>query len=132
MAVAQGVPAEAGIRDFAKAFEKTWNARDAAGVAGMYASDGDIILGDRPRQAGTESIQKLMTELWASMPADRKVGISVASVRPLAPDVAIAECVATFSGADPGQNRATWVVVRREGQWRIAALRTQPAERPAQ
>ena len=45
----------------------------------------------------------------------------------IAPNVALVETNATFSDATTPPNRGTLVVVRDEGEWRIAALRVYPA-----
>jgi len=119
------------VRARIKALEAAWNSRDAAGVASAYAPDGDLILGDGPRYSGRDAIRRSSTAMWSGVPPERRISISVDAIRHLGPDTAIAECTARFSAGAPTQDRATWVMVRREGAWWVAALRVMPAERPA-
>lgn len=119
----------AGVRARVKALEAAWNARDAGGIAAVFAPDGDLILGDSPRYSGQEAIRLSSQDMASATPPARKISISVDAIRHLSPDIAIAECTAKFSAGEPTQDRATWVMVRRQGAWQIAALRVLPAER---
>ena len=53
------------------------------------------------------------------------MSLSVDAVRLAGPDVAIAD----FSRHGEVENRGTWTLVRREGNWVIAALRVMPPAR---
>jgi uncharacterized protein (TIGR02246 family) len=126
---AQDDAGDAAVRARIKALEAAWNARDAAGVASAYAPDGDLILGDGPRHSGRDAIRRSSAAMWSGVPPERRISISVDAIRHVGPDTAIAECTARFSAGEPAQDRATWVMVRRQGSWWVAALRVMPAER---
>jgi len=126
---AQDDAGDAAVRARIKAFEAAWNARDAARVASGYAPDGDLILGDGPRYSGRDAIGRSSAAAWSGVPADRRISISIDAIRHPGPDIAIAECTARFSAGEPTQDRGTWVMVRRQGAWWVAALRVMPAER---
>ena len=59
---------------------------------------------------------------------DRRIMLTVQSLRFLTPDVAVADCTAEFSAGEPTRDRATYVLVRRGGAWQVAALRVMEAE----
>ena len=126
---AQDDAGDAAVRARIRALEAAWNARDATGVASGYAPDGDVILGDGPRHSGRDAIRRSSAAMWSGVPRERRISISVDAIRHLGPDTAIAECTARFSAGEPTQDRATWVMVRREGAWWVAALRVMPVER---
>jgi uncharacterized protein (TIGR02246 family) len=104
------------------------NARDWDGAAAVFAEDGDVVLPRSPRVSGRSAIRTLWQERWSGAPAERKITLSVRSLRFLAPDVAIADSNAEFTAGEPTRDRATYVIVRNAGTWRVAALRVMDAE----
>jgi uncharacterized protein (TIGR02246 family) len=49
---------QAAIRAHIASYAAAINARDAAGVAAIYAPEGDTILGDGPRVSGRDAIRR--------------------------------------------------------------------------
>jgi uncharacterized protein (TIGR02246 family) len=121
---------EAGIRAQVAAAEAAINRRDFAALAALYTSDGDTIIATRPRTSGPDAIRRSAEAAWAAAPSARRLRITVDAIRFLTPDVAIADTIARFSAGEPAEDRGTWVMVRRDGVWRVGAFRVQPAERP--
>jgi uncharacterized protein (TIGR02246 family) len=122
---------EAAIRAELAAVEAAWNKRDAAALAALYAPDGDAMMLADPRTLGQDAIRRA-AEAGSIFPTDRtstnRISLTVDRIRSLSPDVAIADGTARFSAGEPTQTRPTYIMVRRDGAWRIAALRVLPAE----
>ena len=130
-ALAQGRPAdERAVREVITATGAALNARDWEAASRVFAVDGDVILQGSPRVSGRPAIRAFWAKSWAAAPAQRRITLSVASLRLLGPDVALADCTATFTVGVPVRDRATYVLVRRGGTWQVAALRVMPAESP--
>lgn len=116
---------EAAIRDRVAAMETALNAGDYAGVAALYAPDGDVMIVDGPIVSGRAAIQADAEADWGAAP-ERRIALTVTSLRFLGPDVAIVNTRAELNeGA--WEDRGTWVMVRRGGEWLLAALRVLPA-----
>lgn len=119
---------ERAIRDLIQATGAALNARDWTAAAAVYAEDGDVILPRSPRVAGREAIRALWQQGWSAAPAQRRITLTVRSLRFLDSDVAVADCTAEFSAGEPTRDRATYVLARRGGEWQVAALRVMQAE----
>ena len=104
------------------------NKRDAIGVVATYAPDGDLMIGAGPRIAGQNAIRDWLHAAWSTAPPDRQGTLTVDSLRFLSSDVAIVESTARWTAGEPLQDRATWIMVRRDGTWLIAAVRILPAQ----
>jgi uncharacterized protein (TIGR02246 family) len=114
----------AAIRARVAAMESALNSRDAEAYSSAYLSDGDFIDMAGPRSEGYEVIRREIARLFATLPNDiGSISLAVRSIRFLAADVAVADCDVLPSGS-----RATYVMVRREGSWMVAAGRVLPPE----
>ncbi len=122
---------EAAIRAQIAANEAAANRLDATAVAATFAPDADLIIGGRPRISGRDAIRRAVETDYSTAPP-LEVRIAVDSIRFLSADVAIAECpgVHRYSTGDL-RDRATFVMVRRDGGWFISAVRVLPVEQPA-
>ena len=120
---------ETAIRTRISALETAWNKRDAAGIAAMYTTDGDVMMIDAPVMAGRTALQAAAERDMPTQPPTLRINITPISIRFLVPDVAIVNTVARFNEGAVKEDRGTWVLVRRNGKWLIAALRVLPAER---
>jgi hypothetical protein len=83
-------------------------------------------------------LQRWWRDRFASMEPGRRITLTVSSLRPLSPDVAVIDTLAVSGGRNAqGQelstsnDRGTWVIVHRGGHWLIAALRVYPAAQVA-
>ena len=127
---AQGRAAdEAAIRAHAVAVENAINKRDAAGLVALFTPDGDEINGDGPRVVGREAMRQVQAAELAKWPGTRRFSLTVTGIRFIGQDVAIVETEAQFNEGPVRTNRGTWVSVRQDGRWLIAALRVYPAHR---
>jgi hypothetical protein len=84
------------------------------------------VVSDSPDNSTTKGGDMSRQTLWV-MPLVA-VGLLAAACASGA-SVAIADTTARFSEGEPTQDRGTWVMVRNNGAWRVAALRVLPAER---
>ena len=121
---------EAAIRAQAVAVENAINNRDAAALVALFTPDADEIIGDGPRLVGREAMRQAQEARQAQQSPTMRFTLEVTDIRFLGQDIAIVETAAQFSEGPIRANRGTWVSVRQDGKWPIAALRVYPAERP--
>ncbi len=123
---------EVAIRAQITANEAAANRLDATAVAATFAEDADFIIGDppriSPRISGRDAIRRAIETGFSTAPP-LEVRITVNSIRFLSADVAIVECsgLHRYSTGDV-RDRATFVMVRRDGDWLISAVRVLPVE----
>lgn len=120
---------EKAIRAQITAAEAAINKRDFAALGTLYTPDGDAIIGSAPTSSDPDAIRRHLAAAWAKAPANRRISITVDAIRFITSDVAIANTTARFSEGEPLEDRGTWVMARRDGTWRVAAIRVQPAQR---
>ena len=118
-----------GIHRQVAAYEAALNRRDAAAVANLYTTDGDLVIYDQPRLVGRDAIRWFSEADLPSLSATWRVTIAVSDIRFLGTDMAIVETVATFNEGDVKEDRSTSVMVREGGNWLQAALRVFAAPR---
>lgn len=86
------------------------------------------------RVLGREALAEAMRSALASPLQAVRTAVEVVDVRSVAHDVALVSCVKTVHDERPGKNAAlpasrgalTYVMVRRDGSWLIAAAQTTP------
>ena len=111
---------------------KAWEANDAEAFVADYTDDASVI------QPGVykkdrEEIRTTMAAAFAGPLSGSRVAAHPVDVRFLTDDTAIvvSEDGIIFPGQDAvargGLVRATWVLVRRDGGWRIASYHNSPA-----
>jgi uncharacterized protein (TIGR02246 family) len=121
---------ESAIRAMVKEAEAYFNTRNFAAYAAMYIPDGDLIIGDSARHIGRENVKRALDEGWKTQPASCRVILNIDEVRMLSADVAFVEANGDFPGCkEISPNRGTTTLVRRDGEWQIAALRIYHAAR---
>ena len=109
--------------------EAAINKRDFAALGALYTPDADAIIGSAPTSTDPNAIRRDLAAAWAKFPANRRITITIDAIRFVTSDVAIVNTTALFTEGEPLEDRGTWVMVRRDGAWRIAAVRVQPAQR---
>ncbi|MFG2905129.1 SgcJ/EcaC family oxidoreductase [Kitasatospora sp. NPDC048286] len=109
-----------------------WAAQDADGFAEVFTEDATLILPGDVFLTSRQQIRAFMTQAFAGPFKGTRVTGEPVSVRPLAEDVAV---VVTRGGVlAPGDAevtaeraiRATWVLARQGGDWRIASYQNTP------
>jgi uncharacterized protein (TIGR02246 family) len=116
---------EAEIRSAAADFAAAFARADAAGLARHWTADGDYIDEFGQRYVGRAAIQAEY-ELFFQQNPGITMQITVDSVRPLGPDIAVEDgrAVLRSSAAGvPASSRYTAVHVRQDGQWLMASVR---------
>jgi len=122
------------IRAFVRAYEGAFNAHDPAALTALYTDDADIVVRNSPVIHDRQGILNWWRTYFSEPRPYRFIPI-VDEIRMMSPDVALINFTATGASQQPDAEqspvryaRATWVVVRKEGKWLIAALRVLPSE----
>lgn len=120
---------------FLETYTATWNTHDGIALAALFTTDADLIMGDLPRIAGRERIGEWWNTYFSRIDEGRTGEFELHLVRDIAPDVRLANVGSkTFGANEHGGEletrlaRGTWVLVKRDGTWLIAAMRGLPAE----
>jgi uncharacterized protein (TIGR02246 family) len=137
--VTSGVsPAEEGNSEFdslLEAYSATWNTHDGDALAALFTADADLIMGSLPRIAGREAIGGWWNTYFSRIDEGRKGEFELLSLRDIAPSVRLVNLVSKTAGANRHGGeletrlaRGTWILVKRDESWLIAAMRGLPAE----
>ena len=108
-----------------------WDNKDADAFAGMFVENGSFILGDDTLTNPGE-IRDYVKDLFAGPAEGTKYHEEALEIRLLAPDVAVA--VMEGGVLKPGEttparsrtHRAVYLTVKRDGDWRLLSLQTNP------
>jgi uncharacterized protein (TIGR02246 family) len=109
-----------------------WNERDAAGMAALFADDGNVVGFDGSQLDGRTAIESEMARIFKHHPTGRYVGI-VREVRFLSEKIAVLRAVAGMvppgkSELNPAVNAVqTLVAVNGDSGWSIALYQNTPA-----
>ncbi|MBI1757945.1 MAG: SgcJ/EcaC family oxidoreductase [Actinobacteria bacterium] len=108
-----------------------WAANDAEAFAHMFIENGSMLVGDR-QLMNRDEIRSYMAEAFGGAYKGSRLTEEPREIRLLTGSVAVAimEGGILRAGADSlaaaDEVRAMWVVVRHEGDWRIASYQTSP------
>lgn len=108
-----------------------WAYQDADTFASVFADDGTMILSGVYCD-GPEAVRDYMAKAFQGRYKGTQVTGKPISIRSLGPDTAI--LLSNGGVLGPGETevsedsaiRASWLVVRRDGQWRLAAYQNTP------
>ena len=116
---------EAAIQKILDARNAAYNNHDAKALAATYAPDADLVTGTGRLVSGRAEIEKNYTENFAGVDKNASVKIESSKLRFLTPDTAILDLGGVTTGRTDGavKTHATWVYVRRNGQWMVVAIR---------
>jgi uncharacterized protein (TIGR02246 family) len=112
---------------------ESWNKRDAAQFAALFAEDGNVVGFDGSQINGRAEIESQLRRIFADHPTAAYVA-KIREVRRLSPDVMLLRAVAGM--VPPGQadlNPAvnaiqSLVAAKHHGQWRIGLFQNTPAQ----
>lgn len=108
-----------------------WAYGEAETIADLFVEDGTMILAG-VYCANRDEIRDYMAKAFEGRYKDTQVTGKPISIRTLGPDVAILLSQGGVLEAgetevsETGAIRASWLVVRRDGQWRLAAYQNSP------
>lgn len=121
------------VRDLYFDLLDTWNRRDAAGMAALYAAEGSQVGFDGSTANGPDEIEGHLRPIFTDHPTARFVG-KVRDVRLLAKDVALLRAVAGMvpPGKDqimPERNTIQTLIASRahSGEWKVEMFHNTPA-----
>ncbi len=127
LAAAPVPPLEIDANALLAAYAKSWALADAAGLAGLYEPDADLMSVAGPAH-GRNEISQLYAAAFASMPGSRLTP-RIEALRPIAPQLAVARGVWTIAASAVGGGqptracgRFTGVLRRAAGGWRIVVF----------
>jgi uncharacterized protein (TIGR02246 family) len=117
--------AEAAIRKILDARNAAYNSHDAKALAATYAPDADLVTGTGRFVSGRAAIEQNYVESFAGVDKNAVVKTESTKVRFLTADTAILDLEGVTTGRTDGtiKTHATWVYVRRNGQWMVVAIR---------
>ena len=124
-------PDEAGIRDAVMAFQEAWNHHDMKAMGDVFTKDADLINVVGTRWQGRDNIVKALGVFHRQMFKNEQIHLAQMTIRLVTPNVAVAVAVQTGSGEmvlpdgqgprkPVGDQLDTFVVVNREGIWKVA------------
>lgn len=123
---------ETAVREVVGQIVEAWNAKDANALAAVYTTDADYVTSRGTRLVGRENLAKWLRERFKldAYRDSRQKRMDV-SVRFLSPTVALADSTWELTGVRGADGKelparkgnSTMVLVKKEGQWRTAALR---------
>ena len=122
------------LRAFVDAYEDTFDRHDAEALSAFYRDDADIIVREGPVIHGAQEIREWW-RAYFSQPRPYRVLLIIEEIKMMSDNVALLNFTATGATSEATDQllpvrraRATWVVVREDGEWLIAALRVLPSE----
>jgi uncharacterized protein (TIGR02246 family) len=109
-----------------------WAHHDADAFADVFAADGTMILAGVYCE-GPGEVRDYMAQAFKGRYKGTQVTGTPISIRPLAPDVAI--LLSNGGVLEPGETevsessaiRASWLAIRQDGEWRLAAYQNTPS-----
>ncbi|MEU9826060.1 SgcJ/EcaC family oxidoreductase [Micromonospora chersina] len=108
-----------------------WGDNDADAFAGLFIENGSLLIGDTQLN-GREEIRAYMAKAFAGGWKGTRLTEQPRDIRLIADEVAVAITEGGIvrpgeDGLDPlNEERAMWVLVKRDGDWRVAARQTSP------
>ena len=120
----------AAIKQFVANFADTWNSHDAHGLAMHYVEDGDFSSVKAEPSHGRKELEEHYTTIFTTFLKNAHTTDTVRSVRFLKPDLANVDIdwLVTDPAAPGGVLRKgllTWVVTKRNGEWKIVVYHEQ-------
>lgn len=125
---------ERAIREMMDRFLEARNNFDAEAVGEFFVEDydqGNLQAGRLQIRSGAERVEEYRTAFEEGRIVNKLTQDEIHSMRFITPNVAIMDVKHVFvtpEGEPSFRNFATYVLVKREGKWRFAAVRLSPTE----
>ena len=118
-----GLPREAEIYDLVRRYVAAREARDPKAIEALFTADADQLVSSGEWRRGRDAVVK--GSLASSAAVGESRTITVETVRMLGPDLAVADgrYEIRAAGGETRRMWATFVAVRQDAVWRIAAIR---------
>jgi uncharacterized protein (TIGR02246 family) len=133
------------IRTLVHNYENAFDSHDPAAISGFYTDDANIMVRNLPAINGRQAILEWWRKYFSKSKSDKLAPenwynsmrsiLIIDDINMITPDIARINITATGSSKKPVTTqsplryaRATWVVVREAGGWKIAALWVLPSE----
>jgi len=102
-----------------------YNSHDAKALAAAYAPDADLVTGTGRLVSGRAAIEQNYAESFAGVDQHAIVKTESTKLRFLTADTAILDLEGVTTGRTDGtiKTHATWVYVKRNGEWTVVAIR---------
>ena len=129
---------EAAVKMVATKWADAWNAGDMTAVGALYAEDADYVNFFGQSVSGRAQVEASFSEVHSTVYKGSKIVIETTAVRLIKPDVAISDSDWEMTGLPdegpgvPTKGASTAVMVKQDGEWKIAAHRTRVAAAPAE
>lgn len=114
---------EQAVKDLVGRYNAARDLDDPAAIEALFTADADQLVSSGEWRRGRQALVDGMRKSTQSNPGRRTLAVD--TVRPLTPDVAIADARYEIEGQGGTTRRmwSTFLAVRTAGGWRIAALR---------
>lgn len=118
------------VLQLAAQIDGSWNRRDAAAFADLFAPDGDFRFYSGPWMRSRAAIEAFwQNEVFPGLPESMRHSILIQRVRFLAENAAIGDGILRFVDVSEGRERillerdGTLVAVKQNGRWLVSAIR---------
>lgn len=115
---------DAAVRELVRLYNNAREANDPRAIEALFVADADQLVSSGEWRRGRDVLVK------GAMASSARTGgtrtLTVEAIRMVTPDVAVADARYEISGLADGSTRRMWstfVVVRRDGAWKISAIR---------
>lgn len=120
------------FKNFAKEFTNAWNQHDSKALADLWTIDGDLLSPWTQTDLikGREAIKKYFFDEYQEIMKDSTLEANIDNFRMIDSETAFVDVDFTLSGmsiegipAEPFNNHAVFVLVQKEGKWKIQVAR---------
>ena len=118
------------LQNLAQEFVSAWNRHDAKALAAFWTADGDLLSPWADVIAGQKEIEKHFADENLDKTKAASIQLTIQNIRMIDPETAFLDTDYTISGmtvagikADPFHGHAVFVLVKRDGLWKILIAR---------
>src|SRR5215469_1984139 len=124
------------VNEVLAALAKAYNARDSKAIAELFTKNGEFLDADEDVFDSHEAIAAEFAAVFEVNPQRDSMELAVEEIREVSPGILSVDCVATFSGAEGGDEDketvdvdfSALVVKQSDGRWLLASVRSEGEE----